>query len=155
MSAAMSSQSIQAPLFNCALAELAIVFLVLVLSSPKKDMVNFLEASLEIEGKEHFSHLISSFFKVACSILDNEPFPNIWLNVNILAHEVLIKMTDPVAKLMERDFIPGQEEAHLFNTSLWREALYTLLKLLSSEQVVIEEFSPQVSLLSSFLISVL
>ena len=155
MSAAMSSQSIQAPLFNCALAEIAIVFLVLVLSSPKKDIVNFLEASLEIEGKEHFSHLISSFFKVACSILDNEPFPNTWLNVNILAHEVLIKMTDPVAKLMERDFIPGQEEAHLFNTSLWREALYTLLKLLSSEQVVIEEFSPQVSLLSSFLISVL
>ena len=88
--------------------------------------------------------MISSFFKVACSILDNEPFPSTWLNVNILAHEVLIKMMDPVARLLERDFIPDQEEAHLFNTSLWREALYTLLKLLSSEHLVIEEFSHQV-----------
>ncbi|EJD03246.1 cytoplasmic protein [Fomitiporia mediterranea MF3/22] len=142
-SAAASSQSIQGAVFNCTLAEIAIVFLVLVLSSPKKDITNFLEASLEIEGKENFASLISGFFKVGCSILDNEAFPSSWLNVNILAHKVLIKMADPVAKLLERDFIPEQEDEYLFNKTLWREALYTLLKLLSSEQLVIEEFSPQ------------
>lgn len=143
-SAANSSQSIQGALFNCSLAEIAIVFLVLVLSSPKKDILNFLEASLEIEGKENFASLISGFFTVACSILDNEAFPSSWLNVNILAHKVLIKMADPVARLLERDFIPDQEEAYQFNSRLWKEALYMLLKLLSSEQLVIEEFSPQV-----------
>lgn len=143
--AAASTQSIQVSVFNCTLAEIAIVFLVLVLSSPKKDILNFLEASLEIEGKDNFAGLISAFFKVACSILDNEAFPNTWLNVNILAHKVLIKMADPVAKLLERDFIPDQDEAYQFNNVLWREALYMLLKLLSSDQLVIEEFSPQVS----------
>ena len=140
-----SSQSIQGALFNCSLAEIAVVFLVLVLSSPKKDILNFLEASLEIEGKENFANLISGFFKVGCSILDNEAFPSNWLNVNILAHKVLIKMADPVAKLLERDFIPEQDETEQFNATLWKEALYMLLKLLSSEQLVIEEFSPQVS----------
>ncbi|KAH8119460.1 cytoplasmic protein [Phellopilus nigrolimitatus] len=122
--------SIQVSVFNCTLAEIAIVFLVLVLSSPRKDIINFLEASLEIEGKDNFSNLISQFFKVACSILGNEAFPCTWLNVNILAHKVLIKMADP-------------DEEYQFNSNLWREALYMLLKLLSSDQLVIEEFSPQ------------
>ena len=67
------------------------------------------------------------------------------MNVNILAHKVLIKIADPVAQLLERDFIPEQAQAFKFNAGLWREALYMLLKLLSSDQLVIEEFSPQVS----------
>ncbi|KAL5528219.1 DCK1 [Sanghuangporus sanghuang] len=142
-SAAASSQSVQGVVFNCTLAEIAVVFLVLVLSSPKKDIINFLEASLEIEGKDNFASLISGLFKVSCSILDNEAFPSNWLNVNILAHKVLVKMVDPVAKILVRDFIPDQEEAYHFDNNLWREALYMLLKLLSSEQLVIEEFSPQ------------
>ena len=146
-----SSQSMQVSVFNCTLAETAIVFLVLVLSSPKKDILNFLEASLEIEGKDNFANLISSFFKVACSVLDNEAFPNTWLNVNILAHKVLIKMADPVAQLLERDFIPEQEEVESFNKVIWKEALYMLLKLLSSDQLIIEEFSPQVCIIITWL----
>ena len=53
-------------------------------------------------------------------------------------------MTDPVAALLERDFIPEHQDAEQFNVELWREALGMLLKLLSSDQLVIEEFSPQV-----------
>ncbi|THH08148.1 hypothetical protein EW145_g2899 [Phellinidium pouzarii] len=138
-----STSSVQVSVFNCTLAEIAIVFLVLVLSSPKKDIFNFLESSLEIEGKDNFANLISAFLKVACSVLDNEAFPSTWLNVNILAHKVLIKMADPVARLLERDFIPEQEESDQFHSNLWREVLQMLLKLLSSDQLVIEEFSPQ------------
>jgi hypothetical protein len=130
--------------FNCALAETAVVFLVLILSTPRKDIINFLEASLEIEGKDNFANFMTSFFRVACSILDNEAFPSTWLNVNILAHKVLIRLSDPVAAILERDFIPGQQDATQFNAELWREALGMLLRLLSSEQLVIEEFSPQV-----------
>ena len=139
-----STQSISESYFNCALAETAIVFLVIILSSSKKDIINFLEDSLEIEGKDNFAALMIHFFRIGCSLLDNEAFPSTWLNVNILAHKVLIKMADPIAALLERDFIPDQEEAHQFNSSLWREALLMLLKLLSSEQLIIEEFSPQV-----------
>ncbi|TDL26056.1 cytoplasmic protein [Rickenella mellea] len=127
--------------FNCGLAESAIVFLVLVLSSPKKHLVNFLETTLEIEGKDNFSNLLSQFFKVATSILSNDAWPSTWLNVSILAHKVLIRMADPVATLLERDFIPESQDQ--FNSVLWREAFFMLLKLLSSDQLVIEEFSPQ------------
>lgn len=122
------------------------MFLVLVLSSPRKHVLNFLESSLEIEGRDNFATLLSQFFKVSTSILDNDAFPSSWLNVNILAHIVLIKMMDPVASLLERDFIPDQDATFSFDARLWREGFYMLLKLLSSEQLVIEEFSPQVGL---------
>lgn len=114
------------------------------LSSPRKHILNFLESSLEIEGRDNFTSLLSQFFKVSASILENDAFPASWLNVNILAHKVLIKMMDPVATLLEQNFIPDQDAGYQFDSSLWRECFYMLLKLLSSEQLVIEEFSPQV-----------
>ena len=132
------------PLFNPGLGETAIVLLVLILSSPKKYILNFLDSSLEIEGKDKFVTLLSQFFKAAASILENDAFPKSWLNVNILAHKVLIKMMDPVSTILERDFIPDQESESQFDSNLWRDGFYMLLKLLSSEQLVIEEFSPQV-----------
>jgi dedicator of cytokinesis protein 3 len=46
-------------LFNPGLGETAIVFLVLVLSSPKKHILNFLESSLDIEGRDRFVSLLS------------------------------------------------------------------------------------------------
>jgi dedicator of cytokinesis protein 3 len=142
-----NSLSTKEDLFNPGLGETAIVFLVLILSSPRKHILNFLESSLEIEGQSHFAALLSQFFKVATSILQNDAFPSSWLNVNILAHKVLIKMMDPVSTLMERDFIPDQESEQSFDSNLWKEGFYMLLKLLSSEQLVIEEFSPQVRVL--------
>ncbi|EGN99543.1 hypothetical protein SERLA73DRAFT_106135 [Serpula lacrymans var. lacrymans S7.3] len=129
--------------FNPGLGETAIVFLVLVLSAPTKHIYNFLESSFEIEGRDNFASLLSQFFKVSASILENDAFPGSWLNVNILAHKVLIKMMDPVATLLKRDFIPSKLSFQKFNANLWKEAFYMLLRLLSSDQLVIEEFSPQ------------
>jgi dedicator of cytokinesis protein 3 len=145
-----SGTSLKAPapneaLFYPALGETAIVFLVLVLSSPRKYILNFLESSLEIEGKDKFVGLLHQFFKTAISILDNEAFPKNWLNVNILAHKVLVKMMDSVATIMERDFIPDHDSESPFDSVLWKEGFFMLLKLLSSDQLVIEEFTPQVS----------
>ena len=60
-------------------------------------------------------------------------------------------MADPVAQLLERDFIPEQEEVESFNKVIWKEALYMLLKLLSSDQLIIEEFSPQVCIIITWL----
>ena len=59
-------------------------------------------------------------------------------------------MMDPIATLLERDFIPDQDAGFQFDSNLWREGFYMLLKLLSSEQLVIEEFSPQVCLTDTF-----
>ncbi|KII92851.1 hypothetical protein PLICRDRAFT_696130 [Plicaturopsis crispa FD-325 SS-3] len=130
-------------LFNPGLGETAIVFLVLVLSSPKKHILDFLESSLEIERRDNFTAFLSQFFAVSTSILQNDAFPATWLNVNILAHQVLIKIMDPIATVLQREFIPDQESGFEFNANLWKEGFHMLLKLLSSEQLVIEEFSPQ------------
>ncbi|KAF9451260.1 hypothetical protein P691DRAFT_796987 [Macrolepiota fuliginosa MF-IS2] len=130
-------------MFSPALGETAVVFLVLILALPVKDILNFLESSLVIEGRERFISLLSQLFKVATSILDNDAFPRTWLNINILAHKVLIKMMEPVATILEKEFIPPQEQESDFDSNLWRECFYMLLRLLSSDQLVIEEFSPQ------------
>ncbi|KAI3615340.1 cytoplasmic protein [Moniliophthora roreri] len=140
-----SSRSTLTPehLFNPTLGEIAIVFLVLILSSPTKHITDFLESSLDIEGRDRLTMLLSNFFKIATSILDNDAFPKTWLNVNILSLKVLVKMLDPVSTLLVKEFIPPQENESRFDPQLWREAFYMLLKLLSSDKLVIEEFSPQ------------
>ncbi|KAF7376035.1 hypothetical protein MSAN_00018300 [Mycena sanguinolenta] len=70
-------------------------------------------------------------------------FQKTWLNINVLAHKVLIKMMEPIAAVMEKEFIPAQQDQAQFNAQLWREGFSMFLKLLSSDQLVIEEFSPQ------------
>ncbi|KAL6308154.1 cytoplasmic protein [Sparassis latifolia] len=124
------------------LGETAIVFLVLVLSAPKKHILSFFDLTLEIEGKDNLATLLLQTFKVSASILNGDAFPSNWLNVNILAHKVLIKLVDPIASLLEREFVPN-EKSRTFDPVLWREGFYVLLKLLSSEHLVIEESSSQ------------
>ncbi|KAI9456498.1 C2 domain in Dock180 and Zizimin proteins-domain-containing protein [Lactarius psammicola] len=130
-------------LFSPAQGETGIVLLVILLSSPKKYLLNFFEGVFEIEGRDNFAALLLQLFGVATSILNNEAWPANWLNVNIMAHKVLVKMMDAVAVLLEGRFIPTDDATFQFNTQLWREAIQVLLKLLSSDQLVIEEFSPQ------------
>jgi dedicator of cytokinesis protein 3 len=138
-------------IFNTGLGETAIVFLSLVLSAPTKHIYNFLESSYDIEGKDNFAALLTQFFKVATSILGNDAWPSTWLNVNILTHKVLIKMMDPVATLLKRIFIPPPSVVTQFKPELWRDAFHMLLKLLSSDQLVIEDFTAQVRCNYSFI----
>lgn len=137
------------PFFNCGLGETAIVLLSLVLSSPRKSLVNLFDTRLEVEGKDNTAALLSQFFKVAVSIIENDAFPRTWLNANILAHRVLLKLMEPIAVLLLENYIPDQSVSHTFKSELWKEAFYMLLSLLSSEQLVIEEHSPQVKLTCS------
>ncbi|KAG6331845.1 hypothetical protein ID866_7243 [Astraeus odoratus] len=130
-------------LFNPGLGETAIVFLSLVLSAPTKHIYNFLESSHDIEGRDNFAALLMQFFKVAASILENDAWPNTWLNVNILTHKVLIKLMDPISTLLKRVFTLPPTLGKLFEADLWRDAFHMLLKLLSSEQLVIEDFTAQ------------
>ena len=134
------------PLFNAGLGETAVVFLVLILSSPTQPIFEFLQSNLDIEGPERFVAFLGQLFKVTTSILENDAFPKTWLNVNILAHKVLIKLMEPVGKILQKKFVPPQNSESQFNAVLWKDCLHMLLTLLSSEQLVIEEFSPQASL---------
>lgn len=128
-----------------ALGETAAAILVLGLCSSNKHFFNFLDISLDIEGKDRFVALLTQFFRVSMSVLDNEAYPKTWLNINILAHKVLVKMMEPITTILEKAFIPEPDSVSQFDTALWNDAFTVLLKILSSDQLVIEEFSPQVS----------
>ncbi|EIW83239.1 cytoplasmic protein [Coniophora puteana RWD-64-598 SS2] len=130
-------------IFNPGLGESAVVFMSLVLSAPAKHLHNFLEEYFQIQRKDNFANFLSQFFKVATSILNNEAFPSSWLNISVLMHKVFIKMMDPVAAILKETFIPAPYSEDSFKEDLWRDAFYMLFKLLSSDQLVIEDFSPQ------------
>lgn len=134
-----------AKMYNAGLGESAVVLLSLALSSPKKLLLSFFEGVVEIEGRDKLTALLTKLFKVAGSILNSDAFPSNWLNINILAHKVLIKVFDPVGTILEREYIPNEATLASFDPVIWKEAFYVLLRLLSSEQLVIEDFSPQVS----------
>lgn len=131
-------------LFNCGSGETAVVLLVMILVSTPKDLNNFFDLTLDIEGPVNLTRMLASLLTAASSILNNDAFPSKWLNVNVLAHVVLLKLAEPIATVMIRNYIPPSENSDAFDTSLWFEYLHMLLKLLASEQLIIEEFSPQV-----------
>lgn len=137
-------------LFNCGLGETAVVLLVMILASTPKDLNNFFELTLDIEGPANLTRLLASMLTIATSILNNDAFPNKWLNINVLAHVTLLKLAEPIGAMMVRNYVPPQGSAEEFDANLWFDYLHMLLKLLSSEHLVIEEFSPQVRDQNSF-----
>ncbi|KAH8828153.1 hypothetical protein DL96DRAFT_1602008 [Flagelloscypha sp. PMI_526] len=126
---ATNSNPTSSTAFNTGLGETAVVLLSLLLTTTTDDIKSLLETVLDFEGKDR--------------LVEGDAFPKSWLNVNILAHKVLIKLMDPIAGIMQKQFIPEQEAQTQFDATLWRQAFFMLLKLLSSDQLVIEEFSPQ------------
>lgn len=131
------------PTLRAGMGEIACVFVALLHLAPRKIFVNSLESTLEVEGKDNFARLLAQIFRVGKSILENDAYPSEWLNINILAHRVIVKIVDPIADFLEREFIPAQQVSYTFNTSLWRDFFGMLLRLLASPQLLIEEFSPQ------------
>ena len=131
------------PSLQAGVGEVGALFVALLLLAPSKIFVNWLEATLEVEGKDHFGRLLTRIFQVAKAILDGSAFPSEWLNINVLAHRVIVRILGPIADLLEREFIPAQAQSFTFQTALWRDFFAMLLRLLASPQLLIEDFSPQ------------
>ncbi len=123
------------------------MFIAMILISTSKDLLTFFEMTLEIERRNNLTRLLIMVFAVGASILNNDAFPSSWLNVDILARKTLLKLAEPIAVILTRDFIPGASETtdHDFDQSLWFDFIQLILTILSSNQLVIEELSPQVS----------
>ncbi|CAG8657138.1 13718_t:CDS:2, partial [Acaulospora morrowiae] len=95
------------------------------------------------EGHDATAEFLILLFQVARSVLKNEAFSDTWLNMNIMAHKVFLKFLEPVSSLLEKNYIPDKEAPETFNEQLWREYFNCLLSLLTSEHLVIENFTPQ------------
>ena len=130
---------------NCGLGEIAAVLNVLLMLSPSKHLSSFLDEQLDLEGPSATATFLEHYFEVADSLLNNGAYPSTWLNFNVLTHQMILKMIDPIAHLMVREFIPSapDQKPDSFDTDLWTAGFTTLLNLLSSPQLVIEDFKPQ------------
>ncbi|CBQ70585.1 related to dedicator of cytokinesis protein 3 [Sporisorium reilianum SRZ2] len=133
----------RAEFLNCGLVEISAVLMVLIVLSPRKHLSSFLDEERDLGGDERTSKILFDFFEVATSILSYEAFPSTWLNLNIFSHQMVLKMADPIASMMVRHYIPSAEHSDSFDTTLWRSCLTMVLTLLSSDQLVIEQFKPQ------------
>lgn len=129
---------------NILLGEISIVLLDLITLQPPKAMRAFFEEQIELESLEHFNRTTLSFFQVASSILAYDAFPKTWTNTAILALTSILKFTDQITKVMIRG-LPTSFGSVAFNIELWRAAFTTVFALVSSDQLVIESFGPQVS----------
>ena len=125
------------------LGEVAAVIVIMLLLAPQKFLSNYFEGAFEVEGRDKFSRFVGLLFRVSHSVLEGKAWPAHWLNINVLAHRVFLKVAGTTAELLEREFIPSQQFSYNFNFSLWRDFLAMLLRLLASEHLVIEEVSPQ------------
>jgi hypothetical protein len=124
-------------------AEAAAVSLALLHTAPSKILGNFLQSAFEVEGKDNFGRFLGNLFRFCLSVLDGAAWPASWLNVHILAHRVILKLAEPTADLLQREYIPQQSLSYTFNFGLWRDFLAMLLRVLVSDALVIEEFSSQ------------
>ncbi|GAA5840554.1 hypothetical protein JCM9279_007363 [Rhodotorula babjevae] len=131
------------PTMRSGLGDIACVFLALFHLAPRSILINWLEATIEVEGRDTFARQLGSVFRVARSILENEAFPADWLNATGLAHRVVLKLVEPAVEVLAREFVPPPTASFQFNTALWRDLFGVLLELLASPQLLIEEFSPQ------------
>ncbi|GAA5944251.1 guanine nucleotide exchange factor DCK1 [Sporobolomyces koalae] len=131
------------PTLQAGVGEVGAVFVALVLLAPRKVFVNWLESTLEIEGKDTFARQLGQMFRVAQSIIEEEAFPSDWLNITALAHRAVLDIAETAADILESHFVTPASSSFAFNTALWRDFFGMLFKLLTSEHLLIEEFSPQ------------
>ena len=114
------------------LCEVAAVLTTMLHLAPPNILGNFLDASLEVEGRENFTTFLTNLFHVGHSMLLNEAMPSDWLNANLLLHCVLLKLVEPLSAILEREFIPTQEVSYTFNFLLWRDFFAMFIRLLAS-----------------------
>lgn len=132
-----------AAVIHAGLGEIAAVILVVVFLTSTDQLASYFSKQINANGGELLSKQLIELFQVSTSILRNEAYPADWLNVNILAHKIILKLFEPIADIMEREFIPDRSEAGKFDTAMWRDFFVAILTLLSSDQLVIEDFTPQ------------
>lgn len=122
--------------------EVAATIVSLLHISPAKVLADYMQTTFEIEGAENFSALLSQLFRAMTSMLAHQAYPASWLNISMLTHTVALRIAEPAASILQREYIPSQQDAASFRPQLWRDFFDMLLKLLSSPLLVIEDFSP-------------
>ncbi|KGB76967.2 cytoplasmic protein [Cryptococcus deuterogattii R265] len=141
-------------LFNCGLAECAVAILNLILATPVDSVIRWIRETLDIEGAESCRKLFMRSFDFAKSVISFEAFPSQWLTLRSVCFSGLLKLLECIATIMEEDiFVPLPPNSNGtgilptklegFDDNLWRKYFEFLCDFCGSEELALEDHTPQ------------
>nr|ODN99941.1 cytoplasmic protein [Cryptococcus depauperatus CBS 7855] len=141
-------------LFNCSLAECAVVIITLIIATPNKNITTWLIETLEIGGTESCGEVFDQTFQFSKSVIRFEAFPKQWLTLRSMCFSGILKLLECIGNIMEGpDFIPppsavadinGKVNQKInFDVKLWQGLFELLCELCGSEELALEDQTQQ------------
>jgi len=126
--------------FKCGLVEVAVVIFTLVISSPRANIIRWLEEKLDLDGIDQVKDILKLAFDVFNSVIRFDAFPQQWLTLSGLAFTAVTRFLEPLISFLSRsEFVPPIEEMDKFDVDLWSRCIELLCDLLGSSELALEE----------------
>ncbi|KAK4057123.1 Deoxycytidine kinase 1 [Microbotryomycetes sp. JL221] len=140
-----SSQGDHAEDLTAASADTACAILGLLQTAPVKVLINWMDALLEVEGRDNFARILAQIFQTLKTFISNAIIPERCVNLRVLTHHTTLKLATSVADFLERDFIPSSthSQSAAFKTGLWRDFFEMVLALANSPLLAAEHLRAQ------------
>lgn len=95
------------------------------------------------EAVPDLSSILFDGLDVIKSILRGDAYPDAWLSLHVYQHRACLQTLDAILDVMLARFLPSPDDADDFNTELWKSYLLTLLILVNSDKLTLENFPEQ------------
>jgi len=95
------------------------------------------------EAVPEMSSFLFDGLDVIKSILRGDAYPDSWLSLHVYQHRACLQTLDAILDVMLARFLPSPDDADDFNTELWKSYLLTLLILVNSDKLTLENFPEQ------------
>lgn len=122
------------PNFDESLIELSALLAQLDQKSASKRIV---ESTLDLNS------VIYDGLDVIRSILKGNAYPYSWLSLHVYQHRAGLQTLENILDIMLARFLPSPDDPDDFNTELWNNYFLTLLTLVSSDKLTLENFPEQ------------
>ncbi|ODQ64123.1 hypothetical protein NADFUDRAFT_53100 [Nadsonia fulvescens var. elongata DSM 6958] len=130
---------VEGAVFDELLIELGIVFTFLVnLAHISSDSVS---DSQYFEDKTN--QLVSNIIEACDALLMSVSFPKTWISLFALHHETAFGCMAYLKSIMKSQYLPSTDRAEEFNTQIWYNYFTSMLKIVGSESIAIENLSEQ------------
>ncbi|KAI5283858.1 hypothetical protein KEM54_001780 [Ascosphaera aggregata] len=98
--------------------------------------------SLDLQQDELAAFVIQAL-ECHLSILSSGAYPKSWLSLHIYHHRATVDSLEYLSSILTRSFIPPPEDAETFDTNLWKLFFITLMNVVSSDSLALENFPEQ------------
>ncbi|KAL7008452.1 Deoxycytidine kinase 1 [Cystobasidiomycetes sp. EMM_F5] len=103
-------------------------------------LLTLFEDIIEVDGPLKCRSIVIQLLRLFTSITRGEIFPPTWLNIFALALRCGVRAAQAISAVIIRHYLPTRTQSSLFDNTLWKEYFGTLLTLLHSPLLAIEDF---------------